>query len=230
LMGYGHKEIWAQIPSDPPVNAELLKKMGFTVDEEGVPGQSNTMIKGPLKSLKLEGFASSREAEDRISGVEIAGAMTNMLQIAMQNPVASMAIGADQFIKIVNEISKVAGLPRDFKLVVKNRDKINEIEGGQPSQADQMMQAMQQQMQEVIAQLGEEILNKSGEQSMAVVQEAVGPIAEVVQQNSEQIKQTQEAIPPLAESIDQIGARLAQLMQLASQANGRAANTPQQPQ
>ncbi|MGW8178164.1 MAG: hypothetical protein ACWGQW_05255 [bacterium] len=220
LMGYGHKEVWGQIPSDPPVDEALMKKIGFTVDEPGIPGISNTLVKGPLSSLKLEGFSSDREADDRINNVEVAGAMTNVLQFAMQNPVASMAIGADQFIQIINEIARIAGLPRDFKLVVKNRDKIKEIEGGQPSEAQQMMQ----QMQQTVAQLAEELMNKSAEQSAQITQEAVAPLAEAVQANGEQIKMTQEAIPPIAQSVEEISARLAQLTQLAMSENGRNPN------
>lgn len=225
LMGYGHKEVWAQMPSDPPVNDAMLKKLGFTVDEPGVPGLSNTLVKGPLSSLSLEGFSSRRDGQDRINDVQIAAAMTNVLQFAMSNQVASLAIGADQFIKVVNEIARIAGLPRDFKLVVKNREKIAEIEGGQPNQ--------QEQMQQILAQLSEQILNKAGEQSMQIAQETVGqamqPVAEAVQGNAQQIAATQQAIEPMSTSIEEIATRLNELIQIAGMADGREPNRNQQP-
>jgi uncharacterized protein YoxC len=88
---------------------------------------------------------------------------------------------------------------------------------------------MMQQMQQMVAQLAEELMNKSAEQSAQITQEAVAPLAEAVQANGEQIKMTQEAIPPIAQSVEEISARLAQLTQLAMSENGRNPNPPEQP-
>ena len=217
LLGYGTKEIWAQIPTDPPINKELLKKIGFSINEPGEPGLSNTLVKGPLSALRLEGFTSHREGEDRINDVAVAAAMTNVLQYAMSNEIASLAIGADQFISLINEISRIAGLPRDFKLVVKNRDRINQIEQGQPDQ--------QEQMQQILAQLTEQILNKTNQ----TIEEAVGPVADQVSQNADQIALTQQALPEMQQNIEVVATRLSELIQAASSANGRQPNTPEQP-
>ena len=197
MMGYGDSEIFAQVPAVPPITPGILAEIGFSITESGLPGKTNIQIKGERKNLQLEGFASSREGENRVNNPEVAAGMTQIMQIMMGNPMTAMAIGPEQAIKVFNTIARLAGLPRDFALHVANQEAIDKMMGKNGEEP----QEQAAQMQDMFKQLGVEILDQSGEQSKKMIEEMIGPITEAVEQNTDQLND-------LGKSVEQIMSRL----------------------
>lgn len=206
MMGYADSEVWAQVPAVPPITMEAISEIGFTIKEAGVPGRTNIQVKGEMKNLQLEGFASSREGQDRVNNPEIAAGMSQIMQIMMSNELTALAIGPEQAIKVFNTIARIAGLPRDFALHVANQELVDRAMGkGQEAQGQDQMG----QIQEMFKQLSVEILNRAGQQSQEITNGTVQPLVEAVKQNSDNINE-------LGGSVDQIMSRLNQILQAAS--------------
>lgn len=231
LMGYGDKEIYAQVPTVPPLNhPELIEKIGFNiVDDQTYVTGSKMQLKGPKSALQMEGFSSAREGESRINNTEVAAAMAQVMQVMMSNQMTMMAIGPQQAIDIYNMIIRVAGMPREFKLHVANQDLINRM---MSSQDPAQQQEGQQQMQQMFKELATQILNQAGEQTLQVVEKAVGPIVEQVKALGEQQQEIVDGVKQVAEvaqgaqaGVEELATRLEQILQAASQ-NAREQTAP----
>jgi hypothetical protein len=216
MMGYGDAEIFAQVPAVPPITSSIIGEIGFSIIEAGIPGRTNIQVKGEKKNLQLEGFASSREGENRVNNPEVAAGMSQIMQIMMGNEMTAMAIGPEQAIKVFNTIARLAGLPRDFALHVANQEVIDKMMGKNGEEPQQ--QAAQ--MQEMFKQLGVEILDQASEQSKKMIEEIVGPITEAVEQNTAEINN-------LGQSVEQIMSRLEGLVGAAFRGEPNPARTQQ---
>ena len=228
LMAYGDKTIYAQVPTVEKVTDKVLKDLGFTIDEAGIPGQSNIQVHGPRSALALEGFTSSRETNNRIDNPAIAAAISQIMQILMANELTAMAIGPEQAINVFNEVARIAGMPRDFKLHVANREFVDRMMG---KQGDEQQQQAMGEMQQQFQKLAEEILTASGEQTKQIVTEAVEPIAEQhrelaseIKFNANEQKRTAKVADHNSKSIDEILTRLRDI--LASQSDREAQPGP----
>jgi hypothetical protein len=169
LMAYGEDEIYATISSD--YTAEQIQKLGFTVEEEDEDRAGLIRVRGQKTALDLEVIGSYRDSLDRISDNSMAAALTQLYQIVVSDPEIKQSVGVDQILDVVNQIGTMLGLPKDFNL--------KKIEGaGQEQQAEQMAA--------VAEEIRNSIINEVGE--------AIKPIAENSQQNTNLIKQIMEAI------------------------------------
>lgn len=219
LMGYADQQIYAQVPSIPTMTPELIEDAGFNVVESVGSGSTKTQVKGPKKALYLEGFTSAREGESRINNPEVAASMAQVMQVMMANPMTMMAIGPQQAIDIYNMIIRIAGLPREFKLHVQNQQLVNRVLTNQAGPDPAQQQQQGEQMQQMFAQLAEQILQRSGEQAVQVVQEAVTPLVEEHKKVAEAIGQITEVVkrvPPLEQGVQELATRLQQLIVAAS--------------
>lgn len=204
LMAYGDKSIYAQVPSVPPVTEKVLKDLGFTIDEPGIPGESNIVIKGPKSALELEGFASTRDANSRVDNPQVAAAISQIMQVLMGNEMTALAIGPEQAIKVFNMAARIAGLPRDFELHVANRELIDKMMGKGGEQGQQEGNA---EMQKMFGKLAEEILGASAEQSAEIVKKAIEPVVKAqeemggaVEENSKGLQQLLARLGDILES------------------------------
>lgn len=121
VMAYGDDDMWSALPSDIPLTKEQLEKFGFTFvdkDEEIVKKDRFRRVTFKKKSTAMDmwTFASTRDDIDRSSDREVAVAMASIVRDLMNNPITATAIGPDQAIDLANQIARLAGLPRDFKL------------------------------------------------------------------------------------------------------------------
>lgn len=121
LMAYGDEDMWVHIPSDVPLNEEALIALGFTFHEKesmttGRDQFRRASIKKSRVAMALWEFSSTRDGEDRSDNSKVAMAMGQLVQNLLNNPVTAQAIGADQAIDIANQMSRLIGLPKDFKL------------------------------------------------------------------------------------------------------------------
>lgn len=223
LMGYGDKEIVAQVPSVPTITPKTMDDIGFNVVEVGVPGQAKMQVKGPKKALAMEDFASSREGENRINNPEVAASMAQVMSVMMANPMTMMAIGAEQAIEIYNMIIRIAGMPREFKLNVTNAEAVANIVK-QQSGLGQKEQAAQ--MQEMFGKLAEEILNRAGEQSIQITQQAMQPIQGEHQQLVDAVTQIADRITPLEQGMQQVVDKMNAILKAAASQSGTQQTPP----
>ena len=186
-MAYGDKDFYAHIPSEPPLTAEELKKLGFTYADEG------TFLAGRDKFRRIKvdkakaahnlwEFASDRDDTDRVDDAKMAIAMGQIIQPLIQNPLLLQSLGADQIIEIANKIGQKAGFfDRDFKLYAKNVPGTPEEQKKQAAKEMEMMLKMVSQI--VDAKLKkdlEPILKelKTLQTDIAVVMHSTGTVPE----------------------------------------------------
>lgn len=157
LMAYGDDDMWAHLPSDIPLSKNVLEKMGFTfVDHDGSEQDNPTEIatvryrrvkfKKSAVALNMWEIAATRDDTDRSSDREVAISMSSLMKDLLANPMLAPAIGPDQALEYANQIARLAGLPRDFKL-----RNINP----QGTEEQKRAEAQQQLMQVIQAVLGQ---------------------------------------------------------------------------
>ena len=184
LMAYGEEEVYAEINSG--YTPEQINDLGFTVEEEDMDSSGLVGVRGQKTALDLEVIGSYRDSLDRVSDNAMAAALTQLYQMVANDQEIRQSVGVDQVLGVVNQIGTMLGLPKDFKL-----QKIEGEEGQQPAQADQMAA--------VAEEIRNSIINEVGE--------AIKPLAENTQQNSNMIQQIVDVIkggpqPPAPQQYD----------------------------
>jgi len=158
LMAYGSDEFYAKLPVDPTVTPESLQKLGFTWDHEKDPlvkGQRSIRIKANKEAIMVEEFSTSKDWGDRRNDVEAARAIADFFVRLLTTP-AGQVIGPDQTATIINEITRMAGFPKELQ-----------IKNMMPQKPPEQEQAeMQQQIMPLLEQLKQTI---EGEMKKALV-------------------------------------------------------------
>lgn len=208
---YLDDDVVAQVSVNVEGSKAALKKLGFAVvDESGTEtnGQNKAVVKAKMSELVLDAFISTREGEARINGAAIAGAMSNLLQVAFSNPITAQAIGPQQSLDLITEIGKLAGMPKEFALKM--------AKGASPEEQQKVAQEGLQQIQQQIT-----------EQAVKAAEQAIGePLAE-------QLGKTNEAVATVAQDVDQTQQSLAALIQQLGpiiEAMNQAQQAPPPPQ
>lgn len=208
LMANGSDEQWAQIETDNPLTATLLKALGFDlVNEDGSPLPTENgapvvppdltaqgvklMARGKKESLMLDGFASNRDGDSRIVGDKVAASMVQLTQMYVNNPALFQAIGVDQFIKFFNMFAVVSGLPKDFRI---------KSTGQQQPSGGQLLQQVQQMVQQSNAALVKQLSD-----------EALVPMKEALQKATAEDQDQDQAIKNMMTELQVIAAKLQQL-------------------
>ena len=196
LMAYGDDEVYAQVETTSGGNTkEVLEKLGFTVDEEGdMNTNTKTSVKGNKTALAYEEFASTRDSQDRINNMALANAMIQLLQVVFSNPLIFAAVGPAQAVKLINQVAAVSGFYQEFKLEA--------IPGASPEEQNQKAQ---EQVGGMLAQL-KEVLEKEMQQTVGA---AVTPLAQAVQQLTQQVQVSAQAVPKLAQAVGTLNQQVA---------------------
>lgn len=143
LMAYGDDDIWVHIPADNALTPKQVEALGFTIHDKDLQSERDryhlATISKDSTAVPLWAFSSTRYDSDRVDGVKIAQAMASFIQPYLMNPMTAQAIGPEQAIELANQISRIAGLPRDFKL--RNTG---------PSTAEEQQAQAQQQLKAVV--------------------------------------------------------------------------------
>lgn len=179
-MAYGQDEFWAQVPADPELDGEkgkkILSDLGLTWAGQDADTKRVT-VKATKTAVMYQKFVANRDGANRVNEREVAVGQLNLLTVAMGNPMTMQAIGPDQAIKLINDIARSSGFPRDFKLVNMLNNK---------AMLQQNNEEVLQQVQQMIQQLGEDVK---------------GALQTVMQDNAkqqEQINELQQAVAPQA--------------------------------
>jgi len=230
-MAYADKEITVGISSAfAATEAEfekLMKSLGFTISDESTydlnePDSMRT-VKGDVSALRLEAFASTRDADKRIDNPAIADAMSKIFLAIANNPVLIESIGTIQLVELLNQIVIAAGLPKEFRLRGKNID-TSAPQEEQANQVNQMITEFAKQVKESIDKVQTETLQKSGEQTVQIVQQAMSQagqqvneqltaVAEGVAQQNQVNQQQTAALQQQQQQLEQLDQALAALTQ-----------------
>jgi hypothetical protein len=120
-------------------------------------------------------------------------------------------------LELYNQMLRLSGLPRDFRLRNATTEQQQQGGGVQPEE-----------LQQILQQLAVEILERSAEQSAQIVQDAVLPLEESLQSTQDAVTGIAEQIPPLQSAVQQIVEQLGILMEAAASDN-RQQDPPEQP-
>lgn len=189
LMSYGEDEMYAQLTHK--VDEAQLTKLGFTVEEKWDEKARRVLIKTNKSAVAVDSFASTRDADDRVSSAAQADAMSKVLGFVIGSPQLLNAIGESQCLEFVNEIAKSMGLPEDFKL--------RDIAKGVPPQ-QALVQLLQQMQDQILGKVAEGV--KPIADSVVGVEQNLQAVAAQTQQNSEQLKQQAALTAKLAKLVE----------------------------
>lgn len=216
MMAHGSDEVFADIADLNDVKKEALKKLGFEIQETNAePGIARTGVKGQKSNLRLDGFASETEGQNRIQDSKIAATMIQTFQSIFSNPGIVQAIGFKQLIELFNQILTYVGIPKDFKLKLDEtlmqdqQNQVNQQQEAVVGQLQQMQAAMQEQMGQIAAQAVQQGLAEMGQ---AIQEKVVAPIKT---QQDEARQAIGIVAQKLAETVQQNGVQDQALMQLA---------------
>lgn len=185
IMAYADDEIASQITIVDPITKEALEEVGFEIEGDGAKG-STVGLSGDKKVLKLEGFASTKDGQDRTNGTAVAASMVQLFQVFASQPELKQSVGVKGMVEMFNNIAAAAGMPRDFKLSV-----VNEV----ASPEDQ-----QKELQTQLQQMGQQVMGAT----LQKVSEGMQPIAQAVKSLGEQSGQVQQAIQQLGQQGQEI--------------------------
>jgi hypothetical protein len=182
-MAHGRMSFYAQVPTEQPLSEEEMKQLGFTVKgpyneknkSQGIKADNGT-------ALLYESFASDRDGQNRMNEMESARIMLELFEKVMANPITATAIGPDQAIKMVNQIGRFMGFPRDFKF---------ENTGQTQSMQEQMGQGLQELKQYVDQTLGS--LNEDLKGALGNIMDVNKDQDGVIQQIMQKLQQISQA-------------------------------------
>lgn len=185
---------------------KLIKAVGLTIADDTTydPENPDSMptLKGNKSAIRIEAFASTRDAADRINSPAIADAMSKIFLSVAGNPILIQAVGTVQLVELLNQIIVAAGLPKEFRLRGKNIDTTAPQEE-QASELSAMLTEFAGKVKESIDAAQQQTLQAAGEQTQQIVGQAVQGIAEQVAPMAQAVQQTSQAIGPLAEGLAQ---------------------------
>lgn len=222
LMAYGDEAFYAQVPYETPMDKKAIEDLGFTVEDDGTETEKMRERKVTVKvkdktAIAIESFASSRDGNDRVNNVESAVAMATFVRDIANGPYGPV-IGNDQFVRITNEIAKLAGFPRDFKLV-------NKAPNGEPPTPEQQKEEAKKQLDQIIQMAEQAIVPKIFDALKQPLNDLQAGVKESLQMD---IGQT-EAIKAITSTLEHMQAALGMSPMPPSITNNAPAPYPAQP-
>lgn len=112
LMNYADEDLWARLPM--PIDTTALDKLGFKVEHTDSDGKT-ALVTGKKSAILIDSFAANRDGDLRVANAQTAQAMTQVLQAVLSNERLFAEVGEKQVLNLINEISQIAGLPKDFQ-------------------------------------------------------------------------------------------------------------------
>lgn len=224
---YMDDEVVAQISVNQPDAEKVLKDLGFTIEsktEDKGPShdpKTKAVVKAKMSKLDVDAFISTREGESRVNSPQIAGAMSQIIQAAISNPMTASAIGAKQALDLITQAGIIAGLPRDFKLDVSKEytDQTNQQKELAQKNHDlqlKQMEAAGKQLENPPEQGGGQDIQKAAQAiQQGTLQEAMRQIGQPL---AEQIKMTREEQFQMGQAVAKLIAGLNRLQSSYDQA------------
>ncbi len=192
MMAYADPEVFARLPL--PINEAALEKLGFELEDEA--DGTHAIVKGKKSALWVESFSSTRDGDLRANSSAAASQMVQMLQTITGNQMLFQAVGVDQIISLVNEITQIAGLPRDFRFAVSPQ--FNEA---------QQQQMIQQQLQQIAQQIQQGAVQAS-------VQEVAKQLTPVFKTQQDKFNEVENQTVKLTQQTGQLSQQLEQVTEV----------------
>lgn len=228
---YCDEEFQVQVMAIDDDAKKSLEKIGFEFEKSG----KTMVVKGKRNKVVFETFFSVREGEDRINSPEVASVMLQTIQAVAKTGLIEQ-LGPEQMVELFSRVARLSGAPRDFRLRLPKQGGKELVVGGPPAQQqagpqgeqggqppspqpespDAMMQAIAQMVQQQVAQAAQPIAEnvmKQVAEGMKPLTDAVGNIAQQVQQGEQMNAQQQADIVKLGEIV----MKLNQVLQAATQ-------------
>jgi len=199
MMAYSDDNIFAQIGEMNEQTKKDLAALGFEVEEEEVPGRTKAGVRGKKQSLDIDGFTANREGGKRINNVQIAAAMIKMFETILAQPLLVQAMGLPQIADMLNLVFEYAGMPREYKIMVKDVP---------PGQEQGQQEDLLKQLAAISQKVAQQVVNDSMGQLAATLKEKV--IAPIEQA----IKTTQQVMAQEAQKNQEQDVALQKIMQI----------------
>lgn len=175
-LAYMDTDFIAQVSAEIDDVEAIIAELGFKVKNRR---RGKIVVAGKKTSLRLEGFARSNVGPQMENNMQVASAIFQTIGVVGGNEQLFARVGADNFLKMAETAAKLAGAPRDFKLVVDKRDSNDE-------QAAQILK----QLTPVLQQLEQKILQE-------VEQKVAAPAAAASAEQDKQLQQQAQIIEQL---------------------------------
>lgn len=190
----------ASVSTDIPELQKNLDKLGFeTVTKTS--DNRKVIVKGKIKDLKIESFASTREGPDRGNDSAAAQAEYQAVQSINTNPLLSQIIDPESIVHLIENAARKAGADRDFKV------RVNKA----APPADQLKEALAQAEQAITANV-----MKGVEQY--VEKEVAAPAAKAIQEQQGQINANAKQIEQNAEQTQRLADVVAKMQEMITAA------------
>lgn len=183
MLAEGSDEVVAEVVEMNDNEEKVAKDLGWEI-EKPEDKDATYGIKADKKTIRIEGFASSRDAADRIPDAKIVNGMIQVMQSVFSNGTLVESVGIEQLVSMLNQTLEYADVPDDFRIKIKSTP-------GQPP-TEEMIQGIQEQMVQIANQITDEKLT-------AVAQEVLGPMRQSDEQLAQAIAQLKQAFDQFAQ-------------------------------
>jgi hypothetical protein len=192
-LAYRDPDSTAEIPADMQDVDKHLQEMGFRVISRN---PEKIVVRGPKhKVLQLEVFAATNQGPDQGHDKEIAGIIFQAIGITIAQPEIVQKVGVANLVHWIEEATKLAGGPADFKLPISDQ-----------AQGDKISPALQQALealQQTIMQAVQEKVSAPAAQAVAQVQSEVAQQSQAIEQLKKIFEVAQKATDAAQVKVDQ---------------------------
>jgi hypothetical protein len=230
LMACGDDDIYAEVGMGYAETKEefeaLCKKLKIEIVDSTEGGRY--LVKASKEHLLVDAFVANRDGDNRINNPALATAASQVLNTVASNPVLFQAIGPSQVVELLNQISSLLDLPKDFRLKFDAK--------AMEQMTPEIVKQMQEEVKGVVEQIASRI--EQGEKAVAkaiqdgdkqVAEGTMQAVEQVATQSGEAIKATQEAVVQSAEQIQQTQAAVQQVAEQVAMLQQALAQVAQQP-
>lgn len=193
-------DVSGQASLNVPGAKEALEHLGFKVKESGEKTPKDVLRKvevlAKMSKLELDGFISTREGVDRTNNLQLAQAMGQVLQPILANERLFLTIGEEQIVELINQFSVLLGMPKDFKLMVKEG-------AGEENRMEMLANEVKKMAEQIKGAAVNEALEKTGK-------DIAEPLVEQIVETDKKIQATQkvslETVSQMRELVQGLGA------------------------
>lgn len=169
---YLNNDIVAQVSSDIKDYAKHVAALGFEVRSVG---DRKILVAGPKSKLPLETFARSNIGPETNKDPQVAQAMMSALSVVFQNETVFAAVGAKRVVKLLEQVVKLAGGPRDFDI----SSEVNDQQNVPDAQMMEKLKPIFEQLQQAILNQVQENLAKPMAEAQAKDQQRLDALEQI---------------------------------------------------
>lgn len=210
FMAYGSDEVLAEVAlMHEETDTKALQDLGFEVEDQDEK-TPKAGVKGSKKTLRIHGFASRRDGEDRIPDEKIATAMLQTFQALFSNAAIVEVVGFEHLMDMYNKVLDYIGVPDDWRATISPETKQRLKEQNDPQMQQQAAQEMQQQIAQIAATIADQKIAQVAEQAIVPMREESQAMQQALLQFKQQLEQLGQATTVVAQKSQQSDEMLAE--------------------